>query len=117
MLLIVLNWVEVTRWPLGFSNVPAPVINLGAGHVYEFNSKLWYYYLGLALLAVTTICVFRFARSSYGAASIAIRENRRLAKSIGINPFRYSLGTFVAGAFFAGQSGRASGRDRVCQYV
>src|SRR3546814_14432356 len=69
------------------------------------SSKLWYYYLGLALLAVTTICVFRFARSSYGAASIAIRENRRLAKSIGINPFRYALGTFVAGAFFAGLAG------------
>src|SRR3546814_17181602 len=63
------------------------------------SSDLWYYYLGLALLAVTTICVFRFARSSYGAASIAIRENRRLAKSIGINTFRYALGTFVAGAF------------------
>ncbi|MFC3678019.1 branched-chain amino acid ABC transporter permease [Ferrovibrio xuzhouensis] len=105
MRLIVLNWVEVTRGPLGFSNIPAPVINLGAGHVYEFNSKLWYYYLGLALLAVTTICVFRFARSSYGAASVAIRENRRLAKSIGINPFRYALGTFVAGAFFAGLAG------------
>lgn len=105
MRLIVLNWVEVTRGPLGFSNIPVPTIDLGADHVFQFGSKLWFYYLGLALLVGTTLCVFRFARSAYGAAAVAIRENRRLAKSVGINPFRYALGTFVAGAFFAGLAG------------
>src|SRR3546814_8333539 len=39
MRLIVLNWVEVTRGPLGFSTVPAPVINLGAGHVYARSEE------------------------------------------------------------------------------
>jgi len=105
MRLVVLNWVEVTRGPLGFSNIPAPVISLGESIRYSFDSKLWYYYFGLFLLAVTVLCVMRFARSSYGMAAIAIRENRRLAKSVGINPFRYALGTFVAGAFFAGLAG------------
>lgn len=105
MRLIVLNWVEVTRGPLGFSNIPAPVIGLGDGLSYTFNSKFSYYYFGLILLVLTVLCVMRFARSSYGMAAIAIRENRRLAKSVGINPFRYALGTFVAGAFFAGIAG------------
>ena len=104
MRLIVLNWVEVTRGPLGFSNIPVPSLAIGDA-VYSINSKIAYYYLGLALLIVTLICVLRFARSSYGSAAIAIRENRRLAKSVGINPFRYALGTFVAGAFFAGLAG------------
>lgn len=105
MRLIVLNWVEVTRGPLGFSNIPAPVIGLGDSLSYTFNSKFSYYYFGLILLVLTVLCVMRFARSSYGMAAIAIRENRRLAKSVGINPFRYALGTFVAGAFFAGIAG------------
>jgi len=105
MRLIVLNWVEVTRGPLGFSNIPVPVVALGDSLSFSFSTKFHYYYFGLILLALTVLCVMRFARSSYGMAAIAVRENRRLAKSIGINPFRYALGTFVAGAFFAGLAG------------
>jgi len=36
---------------------------------------------------------------------MAIRENPRLAQSVGIDPFFYSMVAFILGAFFAGLAG------------
>jgi branched-chain amino acid transport system permease protein len=103
--LVALNWVEVTRGPLGFPNVPAPSLNFFGLARFDFSSKQHFYYLILAVLAVNLYVTYRFVHSNMGRAAVAIRENRQLAQSVGINPFRYSLLAFVIGAFFAGLSG------------
>lgn len=103
--LVALNWVEVTRGPLGFPNVPAPALNLFGVARFDFHDKAHFYYLILALLAVNLYVTYRFVHSNMGRAAVAIRENRQLAQSVGINPFRYALLAFVIGAFFAGLSG------------
>jgi branched-chain amino acid transport system permease protein len=103
--LVALNWVEVTRGPLGFPNVPAPSLNLFGLARFDFSSKAHFYYLILGLVAVNLYVSYRFVQSNMGRAAVAIRENRQLAQSVGINPFRYALLAFVIGAFFAGLSG------------
>ena len=103
--LIALNWVEVTRGPLGFPNVPAPSFSFFGLARFDFGDKAHFYYLILALVFVNLYVTYRFVNSNLGRAAVAIRENRQLAQSVGINPFRYALTAFVIGAFFAGLAG------------
>lgn len=103
--LVALNWVEVTRGPLGFPNIPAPSLDLFGLARFDFGSKIHFYYLILGVVAVNLYVTYRFVHSNMGRAAVAIRENRQLAQSVGINPFRYALMAFVIGAFFAGLSG------------
>lgn len=103
--LVALNWVEVTRGPLGFPNIPAPSLDLFGLARFDFGSKTHFYYLILSVVAVNLYVTYRFVHSNMGRAAVAIRENRQLAQSVGINPFRYALMAFVIGAFFAGLSG------------
>jgi branched-chain amino acid transport system permease protein len=103
--LIALNWVEVTRGPLGFPNVPAPALDFFGLARFDFGEKTHFYYLILGLVFVNLYVTYRFVHSNMGRAAVAIRENRQLAQSVGIYPFRYALTAFVIGAFFAGLSG------------
>lgn len=99
------NWIEVTHGPLGFSNIPAPKLTIGGHVLLDFSSRTQFYYLALLMLCVTIACVTVFAQSTYRIGAVAVRENRRLAKAVGIDPFGQALITFVAGAFFAGAAG------------
>ncbi|MBM3487365.1 MAG: branched-chain amino acid ABC transporter permease [Alphaproteobacteria bacterium] len=103
--LVVINWEEVTRGPLGFPNIPRPSIVLGGEVMVDFSSKTHFYYVALVLVVITLWAKHRFVYSAMGRASVAIRENPRLAQSVGIDPFYYSMVAFVLGAFFAGLSG------------
>lgn len=103
--LVVNNAVELTRGPLGYSNIPAPRLAVGSWVLLDFSSRLQFYYLGWVILAFTVWGVSRFAASTFRVGAVAVRENRRLAKAVGIDPFAQALVTFVAGAFFAGMAG------------
>jgi branched-chain amino acid transport system permease protein len=103
--LVVNNWEEVTRGPLGFPNIPRPSLSIGDLVQIDFSAKAHYYYLALVMVVGTLWVKYRFVNSNLGRASIAIRENPRLAQSIGIDPFYYSMVAFVLGAFFAGLAG------------
>jgi branched-chain amino acid transport system permease protein len=104
MRLIVSNWIEFTRGPLGFSNIPTPRLALPR-IVLDFSSRVQFYYLALIILALTILAVAIFAQSTFRVGAVAVRENRRLAKAVGIDPFVQALITFVVGAFFAGIAG------------
>jgi branched-chain amino acid transport system permease protein len=99
------NWIEVTRGPLGFSNIPAPKIQIGGHVLLDFASRTQFYYLALVLLSVTIACVAIYVQSTYRIGAVAVRENRRLAKAVGIDPYVQALITFTIGAFFAGVAG------------
>jgi ABC-type branched-subunit amino acid transport system permease subunit len=64
-----------------------------------------YYYLILALIALSILANLRLRDSRLGRAWIAIREDEIAASSSGINLVKTKLFAFAAGAFFAGIAG------------
>jgi ABC-type branched-subunit amino acid transport system permease subunit len=64
-----------------------------------------YYYLILALIALTIFANVRLRDSRLGRAWIAIREDEIAAASSGINLVSTKLFAFATGAFFAGVAG------------
>ena len=64
-----------------------------------------YYYLILALIALTIFANVRLRNSRLGRAWIAIREDEIAAASSGINLVSTKLFAFATGAFFAGVAG------------
>jgi ABC-type branched-subunit amino acid transport system ATPase component/ABC-type branched-subunit amino acid transport system permease subunit len=63
-----------------------------------------YYFVG-GVVGVCLILMFLLTRSPFGAALLAIKENRERARSIGINVRAYELAVFTIAATFAGVAG------------
>ena len=93
--LVATNWIDLTNGPMGLAGIPKP-----------FNQdKLAYYYLCWAILAAAVYLCYRFVYSSTGRAAVTVRENRYIAQSVGVQPFKYAMIAFVLGAFIAGVAG------------
>ncbi len=103
--LIVMNWNSVTNGTLGLVVSGKPTIWWpGAGLVPVKGPVAWYY-LTLLALAVTVLVCVRALSSWMGRAFAAIRLNEDLARTLGVNVFRYKLLSFAIGnalASFAG---------------
>jgi branched-chain amino acid transport system permease protein len=98
--LILRNWDAVTNGPKGIMSIPSPVI---AG--VTFSTPTHFYYLGLALAALTLTISWRVKYSAVGCQLAAIRDDEDAASAIGINPVRWKLYAFAFGAFVAGMAG------------
>lgn len=80
----------------GLNNIPAPnPIKLPGIPDIVFDSKIPYFYLAIVLAIVVILVCSAFYASSVGRAWRAVRLNTRLAKSLGIDVFRYRLLSFV----------------------
>ncbi|GAC1591202.1 MAG: branched-chain amino acid ABC transporter permease [Candidatus Velthaea sp.] len=64
-----------------------------------FASKLDYYYLALAILAVYVVLTWRIAGSRFGYYLVALRENEDAAQALGIDGFRLKLTATLLSAF------------------
>jgi branched-chain amino acid transport system permease protein len=95
------NWVGLTNGPMGLSGIARPSWASGGGA----EQRLWFYYAGLLLAAVSLLVAYRFVYSNVGRAAVALRENRYVAQSIGIWPFYMGLVTFVLAAAVSGLAG------------
>jgi branched-chain amino acid transport system permease protein len=71
----------------------------------EFESKTSFYYLILAIFSFVTLAFKAFYSSWAGRAWQSIGLNANLAKSLGINVYRYRLLSFVVGSAAAGLAG------------
>jgi branched-chain amino acid transport system permease protein len=100
--LIANNWIDLTNGPMGISGIEKPAWAIGDG---ALQQKVAYYYVGVLLAAVSLFVSYRFVYSNIGRAAIAVRENRLVAQSIGVSPFRVGLLTFVLAAGIAGLAG------------
>tara|TARA_A100001391_G_scaffold205342_1_gene205194 strand:- start:2930 stop:3916 length:987 start_codon:yes stop_codon:yes gene_type:complete len=100
--LIANNWVDFTNGPMGLSGVAQPALLADAS---PLMAKRFYFYLALALTAVSLYLAYRFVYSNNGRAAVTVRENRFVAQSVGIRPFVYAMRAFVLGAFLAGLAG------------
>ena len=99
--LVANNWVDLTNGPMGLSGIAAPTWAVGTGA----SPKLWFYFVGLLLAALSILIAYRFVYSNVGRAAVALRENRYVAQSIGISPFYMGLVTFVLAAAISGVAG------------
>lgn len=103
--LVALNWVSVTRGPMGLPDIPPA--RLGG---FAFDSELKYYYLVLALVGGAIVVTHRLLGATIGQAFLAVRENPELASAVGIHPFRYKLIAFCIGMSFTGAAGSVYAR-------
>jgi branched-chain amino acid transport system permease protein len=98
--LILINWADVTRGPMGLPGIPAPML---FGH--ELSSRTAFYYMILALVAFTVFFMRRLTNSGVGLAMQTVKADETAAASIGIYPIKYKLLAFVLAAAFAGVAG------------
>jgi len=96
------NWIALTNGPMGIAGVPQPALLAEAGNL---DAKQFYYTVAWLLLALTLYLSFRFVYSNAGRAAVAVRENRYVAQSIGIQPLHYSMLALVLGALLSGMAG------------
>lgn len=83
---------------------PFPDVDLGFATI-EFFDPVNYYYLVLAVAAVSILVMYLIERSRIGLTFHAIHWQDKLAQSVGIDTFRYRMLAFVAASFFAGLGG------------
>lgn len=97
---VMLNEEWLTEGPFGMMKIPP--FHLGA---LVFDTEFRFYYLGLAVTALTYVAFRRLQRSRFGRALEAIRQSEEAAVTSGINPVRYKSKVFVIAAFTAGIAG------------
>ncbi len=103
--LVVLNSVDITRGQMGLPGIMAPVLDLPWIGSVDFNLKVNFYFLVLAVLILCVASVHRIVHSPIGWGLTALRENERLGESVGVSAFRHAMIAFVLGGVFAGAAG------------
>jgi branched-chain amino acid transport system permease protein len=83
-------------------NIPA--LNI-LGYVFKRNAMLPWYYVGIALFAFFMFLIFVVIKSPIGKAFVALRDAELLAKSLGVNEYKYKLIVFSLSAFLTGTMG------------
>lgn len=103
--LIIANWQDVTNGPLGLRGIAPPEPVLGIG----FETKTAFYYLALAVLAISLAALQRLVRSKTGRMLVAVREDEILAEFVGIPIMRQKVIGLCISAFVAGLGGLLMG--------
>jgi branched-chain amino acid transport system permease protein len=98
--LVTLNWIAVTRGPMGIPGIPAPTL-LG----WSFTTNRHFYYLILTMDVIVIFLIARTVHSRIGRAWMAIREDDLAAAALGIPTFRYRLLALAVSTFFCGLAG------------
>ncbi len=91
--LVALNWKQLTNGAEGILFIPA------------FNAKAWYYWIVLALAALSMAAIRYVMNGKLGFYFLAIREDQDCAESLGINATKYKLISLLISAFFTGVAG------------
>ena len=98
--IVIMNWPELTRGPMGIPGIPSPTI-MG----FELSSSIHWYYLILAFTVVTVFIITRLYHSRVGRAWVAIREDEVAAASMGVSVFGYKVLAFTISCLIAGLVG------------
>ena len=102
--LIVLLFTNLTSWTNGQLGITDVVPPSSIGPM-EFSTPTSFYYLCFVLLAIATACVYLICRTRFGQRLVTIRENERLARSLGINAFRDKIIAFTIYGAISGAAG------------
>lgn len=98
--LLALNWISVTRGPMGVPGIPAPQL-FGV----SLDSQQAFYYLIGAAVVLVIYTAHVIQASPFGRALFALRDNEMAAEAMGIDTRLYKVAAFTAGAMFAGLAG------------
>lgn len=98
--LIELNWMDLTRGPMGIVSIPPPTF-LG----FKIDKPNEFYYMCLVLVIISIVLIINLIDSRIGRGLVAIREDEIAAEAMGINVFVYKVMAFTIGAVFAGLMG------------
>jgi branched-chain amino acid transport system permease protein len=98
--LVTLNWIALTRGPMGIPGIPPPTI-----WGFAFRGNRDYYYLLLAMVVLMLFLISRVVDSRVGRAFVAIREDEVAAQSVGIGIFPTKVRSFVIATVLAGVAG------------
>ena len=91
--LVAVNWKSLTSGAEGILYIPA------------FTSKAYYYWIILALAAISFVVIRLVMRSKLGFYFLSIREDQDCAESLGIDTTKYKLYSLLISAFFTGVAG------------
>jgi len=100
--LVCLNWVDVTRGPMGIPGVQRPPLALGGIDMRSLTAQYWQ---ALVILGVVVSIAFALLNSPIGRTWRAIREDRLAAHASGIPVARYLTLAFLVSGFLAGLAG------------
>lgn len=98
--LILVNWDELTRGPMGLPAIPRPTF-----FGYYFGTRIPYYYLILLFFIIAFAVAYRLPKTYLGRAFKSIRDDEDAASFMGINVTKYKIVAFVMGGMFAGLAG------------
>lgn len=71
----------------------------------QFTTKAGFFWLLLALVAMSLLFAWRLENSRFGARLMAVRENEDAARAVGVDPFATKLAAIVASGGIAGSAG------------
>ncbi|HEV8501950.1 MAG TPA: branched-chain amino acid ABC transporter permease [Casimicrobiaceae bacterium] len=98
---VVVRWNNVTGGEDGLSGFQRQPLQVG-GWTYDLRDETKYYYLVLACFAVAVYLMRRLLASPLGHTWVAIRENQRRARFLGIRTDLYVWAAFaISGTFVA----------------
>lgn len=80
VMLVLLNWEDLTRGPMGIAGIPAPSL-LGQA----FETPAAYFYLVLGLNVIVLFLMARLVDSNFGRALKAVREDDKAAAASGVD--------------------------------
>ena len=99
---VIQNWTSLTGGSTGIvlASPPDPLFGL-----VDFSQPQNLYYAALVLLVGTITFYWWLSRSRFGKRLVSLRDNEVLARSLGLNTFRYKLATLVICGATAGLGG------------
>ena len=98
--LVNMNWVSLTRGPMGIPGIPAPTL-----FGWSLSTNRHFYYLILAMDVIFVFLMYRLIHSRLGRAFMAIRDDDLAASTLGISPFRCRLLALAISTCFCGFAG------------
>jgi ABC-type branched-subunit amino acid transport system ATPase component/ABC-type branched-subunit amino acid transport system permease subunit len=102
IVLVLTNAESLTNGTFGLDVVGA---NVDLGPL-DLSTPRDRYFVGVAMLYATLICVWVLVRSRVGRRLALIRDNEPLARSVGLDPRLYKLAIFAITAALAGSAGQ-----------
>jgi branched-chain amino acid transport system permease protein len=98
--MVELNWMDLTRGPLGIPGIPKPSF-FGL----QITSMTGIYFMIFVMMLITLFIVKSIVDSRVGLAVKAIRDDDLAATAMGVHVFRYKVMIFVISSMLAGAAG------------
>ncbi len=97
---VALNWMTLTRGPLGLPGIPKPVL-----FGFKFSGNLSFLILTFVIALISYLVIKKIIGSPFGKVLEAIRDDELATKVLGKNTFKMKSYVLGISAFFAGIAG------------